>query len=271
MSPLPKGWPTRQKPIERMADPAPILEETPPVTTPETYPTPSATEQRVTPPPSVLEGVPSSATPLVIQTELDAYLADRLKGQPKSLADIDATALHVEEQTTKTRMSLPDAFEAQSYDCTQGPSCRSHVWKQTLREGTAIPKWSYQRSGKYAFYWVNKVKRAVDHALDVRGWFPANRVYFPGMPGHLFSVNGTVERGSAILMFMPYQKALRLREFPGQRSRELIKARMTELPPKRPGTPPQVIMTNDPDNAQYYMPTESADARDADHAPAATL
>lgn len=125
----------------------------------------------------------------VIKTETDAYINERLQTQPKTIADIK-----VKEPTdTLNLLALPK----QITDC--------------LTKRNLTPRW------------INKDKRMIDRALDIRGWTLFNRVFFPELPKHLFTANGTVENGDSILGFMPAENAERLRRRPGEISQERIR------------------------------------------------
>jgi hypothetical protein len=128
----------------------------------------------------------------VIKTEVDAYINERLISQPKKFEDIkvrdnfdDSVANHI--------LKLPKEI------------------KKALDEKNMTP------------YWINKKKKAIDHALDTRGWTIFNRVLFPNIPKHNFTANGTVEIGDCILGFMPAKNAEILRRRPGLKSQEMIK------------------------------------------------
>lgn len=126
--------------------------------------------------------------PQVLVSSTDAYIFDRMKGQPKSLADIDVQIV-TERKPGQHRLSLPN--ELLPYD------------------------------DKYTFRWVYKAKRAIDEACDVKGWVLANRFYFPDLPNHLFTANGSIERGDNILAFMSKKKAEELRKRPAELSNQI--------------------------------------------------
>ena len=132
----------------------------------------------------------SEQRPVIIQTEIDAYISDAMRGGPQTSADIQVRDFTPESY--KHRMSLPKEIERK-----------------------------YGR--KYAFRWVNKDKRMIDRALYVRKWLIVNRALFPDMPKHLFTANGTVEFGDTILCFMPIEAAEKLRKEPGRVSSERVK------------------------------------------------
>ena len=128
--------------------------------------------------------------PIIIQTEIDAYISDAMKGGPQKPDEIQVKDYTTED--TRNRMALPREIEKK-----------------------------YGR--KYAFRWVNKEKRMVDRALYVRKWNIVNRLLFPDMPKHLFTTNGTIEIGDTILCFMPIEAAINLRLQPGRISSERVK------------------------------------------------
>ena len=164
--------------------------------------------------------------PLTIMTEGDAYISERMKTQPKTLADISVTPR--EEKLGIHRLSLPEYFEQFSYDCTiPGVSCIHHGWsKKEVMYGLEVkmPRWEQTRRGKYIFRWLSKNKRALDHSLNVKDWYLVNRSFFPDAPKILFSVNGGIENGDAILGFMPVSKALLMRDKPSKDSQNRVKS-----------------------------------------------
>lgn len=132
------------------------------------------------------------AKPTVLVSNTDAYIWDRMKGQPKTLKEVD---VRVEEKRdpNRHRLSLPKEIEA------------------------------YEK--KYTFRWIFKRKQAIDDACDIKGWVLVNQWYFPDLPKHLFTSNGSVERGDNILAFMSREKAEEIRRKPGELSRAAVKAR----------------------------------------------
>ena len=128
--------------------------------------------------------------PIVITTEIDAYISEIMRGGPQSKDDIQVR--DYSEATGKHRLSLPDEIES-------------------------------KYGKKYAFRWVNKKKDWIDRAISVRRWLIVNRVLFSDMPKYLFTANGTIENGDTILCFMPVAEAERLRQAPRDRSTELVK------------------------------------------------
>ena len=85
-----------------------------------------------------------------------------------------------------------------------------------------------------------------------------NRRYFPDAPTHLFSANGGVELGDAILQFLPAKQALNIRYAPGKRSSEIIRSRVTRM---KDGN---VVMAGDLNNDNVYVPTSSGGAEEED-------
>jgi hypothetical protein len=130
---------------------------------------------------------------IVIHSELDAMVMDRLKSQPKTLKEVDEEVI-VQGEQTKHRLSLPDEL---------------------------LP---YTK--KYAFCWIFKRKQAIDEAMDQMYYKMTNRLYFPDLPDHCFSARGVIERGDNILMFRPKRVDEEMRRAPGVESNERIKARM---------------------------------------------
>ena len=133
----------------------------------------------------------SSETPRVLVTNTDAYIWERMRNQPQSLGDV---SVEVPDPATpqKHRLTLPDEIKAYEY--------------------------------KYTFRWIFKSKRAIDESCDIKGWVLCNRLLFPDLPTHFFTVNGSIERGDNILGFMPKEKADALRAEPGKRSLEIIQS-----------------------------------------------
>lgn len=172
---------------------------------------------------------PELERPLTIMTENDAYIAERMKSQPQVLADIEVVPK--DEKLGSHRLSLPDYFEPLSYDCTLGVSCSCHNWKkEEVMFGLEMKmdRWVQTKRGKYIFRWLNKNKRALDHSINVRGWFLVNRVYFSDAPKILFSVNGGVENGDSILGFMTVSKAISMREKPSKDSLDRVRSEETK-------------------------------------------
>src|SRR3990167_10192705 len=90
--------------------------------------------------------------PITIMSEHDAYISERIKSQPKELADIDVTTK--EEKLGIHRLSLPEYFEHLSYDCTVGVSCKFHGWvckKVVYNLDKEMDKWEQAKHGKYIF------------------------------------------------------------------------------------------------------------------------
>lgn len=130
--------------------------------------------------------------PAVILSSADAYIYDRMKAQPRDLDEVDVKVIE-KSVPGRHRLSLPDEL--------------SHHEK------------------KYTFKWIFKRKQAIDNACDVIGWVLVNKTYFPDLPNHLFTANGSLERGDSILAFMPKARAEEIRRKPGELSRQAIKSR----------------------------------------------
>ena len=128
----------------------------------------------------------------VLLSNADAYVHDRMKGQPRTLEEVDVKVLDKEGMEGKHRLSLPEELEP---------------FKK-----------------KYGFRWLFKHKQAIDYACDVRGWVLLNRTYFPDLPRHLFTVSGSVERGDSILAFIPKAKAEEILKEPGEKSNQVKEA-----------------------------------------------
>ena len=138
---------------------------------------------------------PTQAPILQIMAEEDAYIADRMKSQPKTLDEV----LMVKEKRYapgEHRLSLPK--ELKPYE------------------------------DRFIFRWINKRKRAVDEAI-IKGWVIVNRTLFPDVArdaSHLFSTSGAVEKGDAILSFMNKEVAMQIRRAPGEKSSAILKAQL---------------------------------------------
>ena len=138
---------------------------------------------------------PQESPVLTMLSQDDAYIADRIKSQPKTLDDV----FSVKEKRYapgEHRLTLPKEFKP------------------------------YE--SKFAFRWVYKRKRAIDEAVN-KGWVIVNRVLFPELARDkrfLFSTSGAVERGDAILAIMGKHIAEALRKEPGEKSRALVKAHL---------------------------------------------
>lgn len=142
------------------------------------------------PQPKAEKGKAQEPQTFVVKTETDAYIHARLQNQPETIEEINAKPYM--EDLAKNILELPKAI------------------KEALDKRGLVPRW------------INKDKRMIDRALDQRGWNLFNRVYFPDVPRHYFTANGTVENGDSILGFMPAAKAEVLRKRPGQISQERI-------------------------------------------------
>lgn len=206
---------------------------------PKPNPKVDSVEEQATP---VTQEQPETARPMVIMTELDAQISERLKSQPSSLTEVVS---RVEPRTLQGRMSLPAELEKLSYDCTVGETCQHHLWHFDERDR----RWDYSNRGQFIFRWLTKHKRALDEAIDVKGWFIANRQLFPQIQKHNVSANGVVERGSSILGFMPVEKALKIRRAPGEKSREFVNSRITNV--AGAGEEPKYMMSGSPRSHQY--------------------
>lgn len=128
---------------------------------------------------------------LTLVSDMDAYISERMKNQPKTLDE----ALFVKEKKYapgEHRLSLP-------------PELKGYTKKITFR-------------------WLNKKKRAIDDAIDVKGWMLVNRALFPSLPKHLFTTSGAIERGDCVLAFIPNKKAEAIRRAPREKSQRMKEA-----------------------------------------------
>lgn len=87
------------------------------------------------------------AQSIVVKTELDSYIHERLKSQPTKLEDLDVRVKNDSSEYDRV-LSLPKSLE--------------------------------KHTNKYTFRWINKQKRALDRAIDVIGWVIVNRALFSG-------------------------------------------------------------------------------------------
>jgi len=132
--------------------------------------------------------IESTSTPVYLGSEMDAYIHERIKSQPKTLEDIKV--ITEEGEKRPNILALPKELEKHGKD--------------------------------YSFRWINKKKRSIDNALDVIGWTLVTKNFFNTVPKHLFTANGCIERGDAILAFMPKKQAERIRLRPAEISRERV-------------------------------------------------
>lgn len=148
--------------------------------------------------------------PSVLLSKTDAYVYERIKSQPKSREEVDLTIEH-KPDPNRHRLTLPPELEP-------------------FKE-------------KYTFRWIFKNERAISEACDIKGWVLVNRVHFPELPNHLFSVTGSIERGDMICGFMPNKKAENLRREVGLKSKELVKSRINAHE----------------DNPDFYVPKDNTE------------
>jgi len=148
--------------------------------------TPAVKEEKVvestgvTPPPSV--------TKSVLVTEVDGYLTERMKTQPKTLEEV-LKITEVARIPGRHRLSLPKPLERYAKD--------------------------------FAFHWILRHKQAIDEAID-KGWVFVNRQLFPSLPQWLFSVSGSIEKGDLILSCMSKARAEARTKKAQQRSSEMV-------------------------------------------------
>lgn len=131
----------------------------------------------------------------VLVSDLDAFVLDRMKSQPKSLDEIDVQVV-TQRKEGEHRLRLPEELEA------------------------------YKK--KYAFCWIFKRKQAIDEACDLYHWVLCNRAYFPEVAKkapHLFTARGAIERGDNILAFRTHAVDEVMRKAPGIESTERLKNR----------------------------------------------
>lgn len=138
------------------------------------------------------------ATPILqVLAEDDRYIADRMKSQPKTLDDV----LMVKEKRYapgEHRLTLPKEFK---------------VYEDRL-----------------SFRWINKKKRSIDDAI-IKGWIVVNKTIFPEVAKkskYLFSTNGAVERGDAVLACIKKEIAESIRKAPGIKSSAYLKNQLNK-------------------------------------------
>ena len=132
--------------------------------------------------------IAESTTPVYLGSEMDAYIYERQKGQPKTLEEIQVRVM--ESENRPSILALPKELEKYGKD--------------------------------FSFRWINKKKRSIDNALDVIGWTLVTRNFFPDLQKHVWGPNGVIERGDAILGFMSRKQAERIRLRPAEISRERV-------------------------------------------------
>ena len=191
---------------------------------PETAVSPSEPE-----PVKPVESTTRSAEPLVIVTDTDAYIHERMKSQPSTIEEIEVRD-RSRETEGQHRLKLPDEVV------------------DALASRNVSPRW------------LNKNKRAIDHALDVIGWTLVNRSYFPKLKKHLFTANGSIERGDSILAFIPQKRAEEIRRRPGQISRERVKS-----------IPAQDLRKWEQRSEHHYKPDLGAAESDNEESPGLTV
>jgi len=130
---------------------------------------------------------------LSIVSNEDAHIFDRMKSQPKTLEEVLAVKDR-QYAPGEHRLSLPVELRTKEI------------------------------AFKFSFRWVNKNKRAIDDALDVKGWTIVTRAFFSTLDPHLFNTSGAIERGDAILCFMSLARAQAMRKAPGLKSAQRMKS-----------------------------------------------
>ena len=179
--------------------------------------------------------VPVSPPTVVIRSELDSYISERLKEQPTSLAEA-LKRVEVMDLRPQHRMQLPPYFESFSMD-TVG-----------------------EQKGPYAFRWIGKTKRSIDDHL-AKGWLIVNRAHFPNAPRYLFTASGAVELGDTLLAFLPAKQATAIRLRPSQLSQDRIKGRMTKMDADK------VVMTGDTSSPHVYNPELGPESAETSETP----
>lgn len=178
--------------------------------------------------PSPVAPVPQQPITVVQVSELDSYVRERQKEQPRTLDEVVQVSDRRRKDTAH-QLELPEPFQSLSYD--------------------------HESDGRFVFKWIFKHKRAIDDAL-VKGWVIVNQAFFANVPAYHFGPSGGIEIGDNLLMFMPSKKALELRARPGKISRERMQARMSIVDKKK------VLMTGNPNDPNVYTPKLSVEESD---------
>ncbi len=158
-------------------------------------------------------------SPRILLSDTDAYIHDRMKAQPMNVSDVSL-----------------------KFQDKKDPS----VHRLTL------PKELKEAEKKFVFKWLMKHKKNLDYNCDVRGWTIVNRTYFPELPHHMFTVNGSVERGDCILAFIPRKVAEARRKEPSKLSEERVKG-MYEKHKHNPRYYKPEAGTNEADGKEVQM------------------
>lgn len=135
------------------------------------------------------------AEPVVLVSENDAYIHQRMREMPQSEAEID---IKVQTLSDGVRNPLEHPKEIKKY---------------------------YK---KYDFLWSRKDKRSLDENLDIYGYNFVNPRFFPDVPRYLFTANGSIERGDLILLFISKSKAESIRQRPIKLSEERVKSTLVK-------------------------------------------
>ena len=177
------GWPQKEKKNEPVIEPNPVSQE-------KALDMTSENKEILAP-----KAKQEENRPVVILSELDSIIAERNKTQLSNAPTLEDVQVRDLDKRTESqhRLKLPKEVE-----------------EAFIKRGLS-PRWIY------------KEKRAIDNALNVIGWVLVNKVYFPELPDYLFSASGCIEAGDAILAFMSKRRAQAIREFPGKRSREMVR------------------------------------------------
>lgn len=131
----------------------------------------------------------------IMLSETDAFIADRIKSQPKTLTEIETQVLEKPREGYHN-LSLPNELK------------------------------DYEK--RFAFCWIFKHPRAIDQACTLYHWVICNKVYFSEVSDkspHLFNANGVIMRGDEILMFRSKKVDEEMRKVPGLESAQMIKNR----------------------------------------------
>ena len=135
---------------------------------------------------------PSPIGKQTLVTGMDSYLGERIKTQPKTLAEITAIG-EPEKRPGKHRLSLPKQLEPYI--------------------------------NEFAFRWILKDKRAIDEAID-KGWVFVNMQLFQKLPSWIFSIAGAIEKGDLVLACISKKKAEERTKEVQQRSSDMVNTQL---------------------------------------------
>jgi hypothetical protein len=142
--------------------------------------------------PEVKVSEPESSQPMVIKTEVDAYINEMIKSQPQTVEEVEVRDFNYDRPASMVAVA---------------PEIKEIFERRNL-----------------AYRWIYKKKQAIDHAIYRRGWIIVNRTMFPELKRHHFTANGTIETGDLMLAFMPEAQAFKLRNKPREESADKVRS-----------------------------------------------